>query len=96
MRIIAVLNIILSFSLIILADIPVIDPEGRPSRKGGWENINNPSPTPAITPTPEEKKTEPQGTCFGVILLSMGIFLLGHRIIRKNEFKVLQTGESVS
>ncbi len=62
---------ILSCSLTIWADLAPLGPDGQPDKN--WKHRPY-----------SEKQTKPNGTCMSGILLSIGIFLLGQRLIRKN------------
>ena len=78
MKILISLIFTICFSLTIWADMPVYD-----EKKGEWVQSE---PIGKWIDNPEQKKPDPKGTCMSGILLSIGIFLLGQRLIRKNAF----------
>ena len=44
-------------------------------------------PQPSNTPTPEQKQQE-KGTCAGVLMLTIGVFLLGRWLIRRSDLNL--------
>lgn len=68
MRLLQILLLVLCFTLTIWADIRV---------SGGF-------PQPQTTPTPEQKKQDENRTCAGAVMLTIGVFLLGRWLIRRN------------
>lgn len=79
MKIILSFAIVLSFSLTVFADVPVDGKLYPPIGRGIKTNEEK---------KPEEKKAEENGACGGVMLFTVGIFLLGRWLIKKNEFQM--------